>query len=81
MAKAYAELSKDGLLDAVPGKGLAVSGQQPGEGLTKAERLRRLEPIVAQLFSEAVALNLTPDDLFDLLQKKWKSAVAMAAKD
>src|SRR4051794_11559002 len=49
VAKAYADLSKDGLLDSLPGKGLAVGSRRPGVGLTKAERLRRLDPLLSQL--------------------------------
>src|SRR3982750_3029447 len=39
VAKAYADLSKDALVEAVPGKGLAVAARRAGMGLAKAERL------------------------------------------
>jgi GntR family transcriptional regulator len=73
VAKAYADLSKDGLLEALPGKGLVVAERRAGMGLTKAERVRRIEPLLAQLVGEAVALELSPRDLQELLEKKWKA--------
>ena len=73
VAKAYMDLSKDGLLEALPGKGLVVAERRAGMGLTKAERVRRIEPLLAQLVGEAVALELSPRDLQELLEKKWKA--------
>ncbi len=72
VAKAYADLSKDGLLETFPGRGLAVAPRRAGMGLTKAERLRRIEPLLEQTVAEAVALELSPKELADLLEKKWK---------
>jgi GntR family transcriptional regulator len=79
VAKAYADLSRDGLLDTLPGKGLAVANHRPNMGLTKAERLRRVEPALSQLVHEAIAVNLTPEDLQTLLEKKWKALATGAA--
>jgi GntR family transcriptional regulator len=76
VAKAYMDLSKDGLLEALPGKGLAVAERRAGMGLTKAERLRRIEPLLAQVISEAVALEVSPRELQELLEKKWKALEA-----
>ncbi|HVS69699.1 MAG TPA: GntR family transcriptional regulator [Phycisphaerae bacterium] len=73
VAKAYNELSRDGLIETLPGRGLAIAPRRPGLGLTKAERLRRIDPPLTQLLHEAIALELSPDDLHDLLAKKWKS--------
>ena len=73
VAKAYADLSHDGLLDTLPGKGLAVANHHPNLGLSKTQRLRRLEPALSQLLHEAIALNINPEDLHDLLDKKWKA--------
>ncbi len=72
VAKAYADLSKDGLLETLPGRGLAVAPRRAGMGLTKSERLRRIEPLLEQIVAEAVALELSPKDLIELLEKKWK---------
>src|SRR5690348_6968833 len=73
VAKAYAEISRDGLVEAQPGKGLAVMPRRAGMGLTKAERLRRLDPVVTQLLHDAIALDLTPEEVRAMLEKKWKA--------
>jgi GntR family transcriptional regulator len=73
VAKAYGDLSKDGLVEALPGRGLAVTERRAGMGLTPSERLRRIDPLVEQLMHEAVALELTPGDVQELLEKKWKA--------
>src|SRR3954471_19791393 len=57
VAKAYAELSKDALVETVPGKGLAVAARRAGMGLAKAERLRRVDPLVTQLVHDAISLE------------------------
>src|ERR1700753_1626798 len=69
VAKAYGDLSKDGLLEPLPGRGLGVAPRRPGLGLTKTERLRRLEPLLSQLLHDALTLDLSPDDLHDALDK------------
>jgi len=76
VAKAYADLSRDGLLESMPGRGLAVAARRAGMGLTRAERVRRLDPALTQLLQEAVALEMSAEDLRDLLDKKWKALVA-----
>ncbi len=73
VAKAYGDLSKDGLLEPLPGRGLAVAARRAGMGLTRAERLRRMEPLVAQVLQEAIALELSSEDVHELLDKKWKA--------
>jgi GntR family transcriptional regulator len=73
VAKAYADLSKDGLVETLPGRGLAVTARRAGMGLTRGERLRRVDPMVEHLMHEAVALELTPEDVQELLAKKWKA--------
>ncbi len=80
VAKAYADLSKDGLLETVPGKGLAIAPRRAGMGLTRAERVRRLDPVVTQLLHDAIALDLSPDDVQSLLEKKWKALEANAGR-
>ena len=73
VAKAYADLSKDGLLETIPGKGLAVTPRRTGMGLTRGERLRRLDPFITQLLHETIALDVSAEDLHDMLNKKWKA--------
>jgi GntR family transcriptional regulator len=73
VAKAYAELSRDGLLESQPGKGLAVAPRRAGMGLTRSERLRRIDPFITQLMHEAISLELSPEDVQGVLEKKWKA--------
>jgi GntR family transcriptional regulator len=79
VAKAYAELSKDGLVETLPGRGLAVARRRAGMGLTRAERLRRIDPLATQLLHEAVALELSPGDLHEVLARKWKALEAVVS--
>jgi len=80
VAKAYADLSKDGLVESMPGRGLTVAPRRTGMGLTRAERLRRVDPLVTQLVHDAVALDLSAVDVQDLLDKKWKALEAGVGK-
>jgi GntR family transcriptional regulator len=80
VAKAYADLSKDGLLQALPGKGLAVAAPRPGLGLTKAERMRRLEPALSALVHVAIALNLSAEELRPLIEKEFAALRAPAVR-
>ena len=73
VAKAYTDLSRDGLVEALPGKGLVVAPRRTGMGLTRAERLRRLDPAVTQLVHDAIALDLTSEDVRAILERKWKA--------
>ena len=70
VARAYAELARDGLIETHPGKGVFVASRPRAPMYTKAERLRRLEPALAALVHEAVALNVAPPELIDALEKK-----------
>jgi GntR family transcriptional regulator len=80
VAKAYADLSKDGLVETLPGKGLAVAPRRAGMGLTRTERLRRLDPVLTQLIHDAIALDLTTDDVRAILDRKWKALEVDAEK-
>jgi GntR family transcriptional regulator len=73
VAKAYGDLSKDGLIEALPGRGLAVAPRRAGMGLTRPERLRRIDGAVTQLMHEALALELSAEDVQEVLEKKWKA--------
>ena len=55
VARAYAELSREGLIETRQGKGVFIASRR--QVYTRAERLRRLEPALAALINEAVALN------------------------
>jgi GntR family transcriptional regulator len=71
VARAYADLTRDGLLLAQQGKGFTVAARRsPSGGLTRAERLRRLEPALAAFLHEAVLLGFSPDELRPLVLKR-----------
>ena len=80
VAKAYADLSKDGLIEALPGRGLAVAPRRAGMGLTHPERLRRIDAAVTQLMHDAIALELSPDDVHEVLERKWKALAGSAVE-
>lgn len=80
VAKAYADLSKDALVETVPGKGLAVAARRAGMGLAKGERLRRVDPLVTQLVHDAISLDLSAEDLQELMNKKWKALEVVSGK-
>ena len=80
VAKAYADLSKDGLVESLPGRGLTVAPRRTGMGLTRAERLRRIDPTITQLVHDAIALDLSAADVQELLDKKWKALEAGIGK-
>ncbi|MCX7047129.1 MAG: GntR family transcriptional regulator [Candidatus Sumerlaeota bacterium] len=69
VARAYAELAREGLLDGQQGKGVFISKPRR-QVYTKAERLRRLEPALDALIHQALSLNFSADDLREALDKK-----------
>jgi GntR family transcriptional regulator len=68
IAKAYAELSRDGVIESLPGKGAFIA--PPRQMYTKAERLRRISPAVDALVNEGVSLGFTPDELVESLRQR-----------
>src|SRR5688572_14444745 len=50
IARAYAEMAREGMIDSQPGRGVFVA--RPRQVYTRAERLRRLEPLVDALLNE-----------------------------
>jgi GntR family transcriptional regulator len=58
----------EALIRTVPGAGTFVGSlTAPGSGLLKAEKFRRIRPLVDQLAIEAAQLCLGPDDVHKLL--------------
>lgn len=68
VARAYGELSREGILDGQAGKGVYIG--RPRQVFTKAERLRRIEPAIEALVNQALGLNLSPQDLRQAVEKK-----------
>jgi GntR family transcriptional regulator len=68
VARAFGNLEREGIIRTVPGGGTFVGALTTlGSGLLKAEKLRRIRPLVDQLAIEGAQLRLGPDDLHKLL--------------
>ncbi len=68
IAKAYAQLSSEGLIESHPGKGVFVA--QKRQVYTKAERARRIDNALEAFLQEALCLGLTPDEARKLFESK-----------
>ena len=68
VARAYAELARDGLIETRPGRGVFVAPRR--RVFAAAEARRRLEPLLNSLISEATALGLGPDELKEALNRR-----------
>lgn len=73
VARAYADLVREGLIEARPGRGIFVI--QKRKVFSRAEGRRRLEPLIDTLIGEALAMDFTPEELQALFENKlsnWK---------
>lgn len=61
VAKAYAELERDGVIVSRPGQGSFIA--ETTTGLRKEERLRVLEEMAEKLWVEAFHLEIRPEEL------------------
>lgn len=66
VAKAYAELVRDGVLESQQGRGYFVARRK--SIFTKAERLRRLDEALDLAVSQTITLDFTPDEISERLQ-------------
>jgi GntR family transcriptional regulator len=70
VARTYADLIREGVLEAQKGKGVFVARRRPV--YTKAERLRRLDATLEAFVNEGVRLGFTPEELRDALERKLR---------
>ena len=70
VAKAYNELRREGVIESQPGRGMFLAERR--DVLTKAERLRRVQPLVNALAEQAVMLGIDADELRKRLDKELK---------
>jgi GntR family transcriptional regulator len=73
VARAYADLAREGILEARAGLGVFVTRKR--RVFTREEGRRRLEPLLDGLISEAMALDYTPQELREAFEKqlaRWK---------
>ena len=68
VAKAYAELIRDGVLETQAGKGAFVASRR--DIYSKAERLRRLDDALEIAISASIALNFNGDEILTRMQSK-----------
>ena len=68
VAKAYAELTRDGVLDGLPGRGYVVASRK--NIYSKTERLRRLDLVLDTSISEALTLGFSAEEISERLQKR-----------
>lgn len=73
VAHAYADLTRDGLIESRAGRGLFVIRKR--KVFTPEEAWRRLEPLIDSAIGEAMALDFTPQELMEAFERKldqWK---------
>ncbi|HEX4795752.1 MAG TPA: GntR family transcriptional regulator [Humisphaera sp.] len=70
VARTYADLIREGVLEAQKGKGVFVARRRAV--FTKTERLRRLEASLEALVNDAILLGFTPEELRAALEKKLR---------
>jgi len=70
-ARAYAELRGQGLIESQPGRGMFLSDRR--DILTKAERVRRIRPLLTALARQAVMLRFGPDELHKMIDREIKA--------
>ena len=63
--RAYEELENEGFIQTMPGKGSYVSGQN--KELLKEKRLKIIEDKLSEAIEESKLLNLSPDDLKEMI--------------
>ncbi|MGD0463313.1 MAG: GntR family transcriptional regulator [Tepidisphaeraceae bacterium] len=68
IAKAYGELSREGIIDGQQGRGVFIT--PPRQIYTKTERLRRISPLVDALINEGLSLGFSSNELVESLQQK-----------
>ncbi len=68
VAKAYAELTRTGVLESQPGRGLFVAKKR--SVYTKSERNRRLDEALDVFIGEAVSLDFSADEMVQRLRER-----------
>src|SRR3954453_7953379 len=71
VARVYAELIREGVLEAQKGRGVFVARRRAV--YTKAEKFRRLEATLDAYVNEGVYLGFSSDDLREALEKKLRA--------
>jgi GntR family transcriptional regulator len=78
VARAYADLIREGVLEAQKGKGVFVGERRVV--YTKAERLRRLDASLEAFVNEGVRLGFVAEELREALERKLRQLEAAMEK-
>lgn len=68
VARAYADLMHEGVLESQPGKGLFVAKRR--QKFSKAERLRRLQQALEAFLQEIIFLDFSQHEIIEALQQQ-----------
>ena len=79
VAKAYAELVRDGVLESQAGRGYFVARRK--NIYSKAERLRRLDEALDLLISEAVTLDFSSEEVVERLHARLQKLLPKQRAD
>jgi GntR family transcriptional regulator len=82
VARAYADLTREGLLESRAGRGVFVT--QKRKVYSRAEGRRRLEPLLSSLIGEAMILDFKPEELREAFEEqlsKWTNSKGATVRD
>jgi len=78
VARAYADLTREGFLDTQQGKGVFIAPQR--QVYTKAERLRRLEGPLDEFVRQALSLGFEAEELYQAVDRKIVQLLGKGAR-
>src|SRR5579864_7680902 len=78
VARSYADLIREGVLEAQKGKGVFVARRRAV--FTKSERLRRLDAVLEALVNEGIHLGFSPQELGEALERKLAQLIPSSDK-
>ena len=70
VARAYADLTREGLIESRAGRGIFVARKR--KIFAREEGWRRLEPLVDALIGQALAMDFKPEELRAAFEKKLR---------
>jgi GntR family transcriptional regulator len=73
VSRAYADLTREGIIEARPGRGMFISLRR--QIYSAAERARRMDQAVMSLVSEGFMLGFTPEQIVEHVAAKTKTHI------